>query len=350
MKGVAYPAINDADFFQGCFPLPPIAEQHRIVAEIDRPMARCDELEKLRTDRTQKRTIVHTAAIDRLLTAKDDRDFSNAWSFITQHFRELYSVKENVIELRKVILQLAVMGKLVPQDPNDEPASELLKAIETEEKKLVKEGKIKKPKPLPEIKHDEIPYDLPKGWHWVRLRTICHDWGQKTPDSLFTYIDVGSIDNKRGVISDDVQLLESVDAPSRARKIVRKGTVIYSTVRPYLLNIAIVDKDFNPEPIASTAFAILHPFCEISNQFIYYYLRSPIFIDYVESTMKGVAYPAINDGDFFQGCFPLPPIAEQHRIVAKIDRLMEFCDRLEETIEAAKTKQTELLNALMAEV
>jgi type I restriction enzyme, S subunit len=214
----------------------------------------------------------------------------------------------------------------------------------------MKEGKIKNPKPLPEIKPDELPYDLPKEWNWVRLKTICHDWGQKTPDSSFTYIDVGSIDNRRGLIGDDVQLIESADAPSRARKIVRKGTVIYSTVRPYLLNIAIVDKDFIPEPIASTAFAILHPFCEISNRFVYYYLRSPRFIHYVESTMKGVAYPAINDSDFFQGCFSLPPIAEQHRIVAKIDRLMEFCDRLEESIEATKIKQTDLLNAVMSRV
>ncbi len=261
-------------------------------------------------------------------------------ALLEKHFDTAFDSPNGIKKLRELILTLAMQSKLVPQDPIDRPASELLKAIETEKKKLVKEGKIKKPKPLPEIKHDEIPYDLPKGWHWVRLRTICHDWGQKTPDSLFTYIDVGSIDNKRGVISNDVQLLESVDAPSRARKIVRKGTVIYSTVRPYLLNIAIVDKDFNPEPIASTAFAILHPFCEISNQFIYYYLRSPIFIDYVESTMKGVAYPAINDGDFFQGCFPLPPIAEQHRIVAEIDRLMARCDELEKLRTDRTQKRT----------
>lgn len=350
MKGVAYPAINDGDFFQGLFPIPPFAEQRRIVAKIDELMARCDELEKLRSDRTQKRITVHTAALNRLMMAKDSSDFNTAWRFITQHFSELYSVKENVAELRKAILQLAVMGKLVPQDPNDQPASELLNAIGVEKERLVKEGKIKQYKPSPKIKPDEIPYDLPKGWEWVRIRNICHDWGQKIPDKLFTYIDVGSIDNKRGVISDDVQLVESINAPSRARKIVRNGTVIYSTVRPYLLNIAIVDKDFPYESIASTAFAILHPFCEISNRFIYYYLRSPVLISYVESTMKGVAYPAINDGDFFQGLFPLPPLAEQRRIVAKIDQLMTLCDYLEKQIDNANSKQTDLLNAVMAQV
>ena len=86
-------------------------------------MVRCDELEKLRGDRNQKRITIHTAALNRLLTAKESSDFSTAWHFITQHFGELYSVKENVADLRKAILQLAVMGKLVPQDPTDEPAS-----------------------------------------------------------------------------------------------------------------------------------------------------------------------------------------------------------------------------------
>jgi type I restriction enzyme, S subunit len=97
-----------------------LSDNRRIVAKIDQLMARCDELEKLRIDRSQRLLTVHTAALDRLLTAKDSSEFSTAWSFITQHFGELYSVKENVIELRKTILQLAVMGKLVRQDPTDE--------------------------------------------------------------------------------------------------------------------------------------------------------------------------------------------------------------------------------------
>ena len=92
----------------------------------------------------------------------------NAWQFITRHFGELYSVKENVVELRKAILQLVVMGKLVPQDPNDPPTGELLKEIEAEKRRLVKEGKIKVPKVLPEIKAEEVPYGLPEGWEsWL---------------------------------------------------------------------------------------------------------------------------------------------------------------------------------------
>jgi type I restriction enzyme, S subunit len=248
---------------------------------------------------------------------------------LEQHFDVAFAAPDGIKKLRELILTLAMQGKLVPQDPNDEPASELLRSIDLEKKRLVKEGKIKQPKPLPEVEPEEVPYDLPDRWEWVRIRNICHDWGQKTPDQLFTYIDVGSINNTIGIICDDVQLLESSDAPSRARKIVRQGTVIYSTVRPYLLNIAIVEQEYIHEPIASTAFAIVHPYSGIVNRFIYYYLKSPVFIRFVESTMKGVAYPAINDGDFFRGVFPLPPLAEQRRIVAKIDQLMARCDELE---------------------
>ena len=219
---------------------------------------------------------------------------------LEQQFDTAFAAPDGIQKLRELILTLAMQGKLVPQDPNDQPASELLKEIEVEKKKLVKAGKIKQPKPLPEVEPEEMPYDLPDTWEWVRIKNICHDWGQKTPDQLFTYIDVGSIDNTKGMISDDVQILESSEAPSRARKIVQQGTVIYSTVRPYLLNIAIIEKEYVCEPIASTAFAIIHPYSGINNRFIYHYLKSPTFIHFVESTMKGVAYPAINDGDFFQ--------------------------------------------------
>lgn len=154
------------------FPLPPIAEQKRIVAKIDQLMALCDKLEAERNERSQKRLTVHTAAMNRLLTAPDKTDLDKSWHFITRHFGELYSVPQNVAELKKAILQLAVMGKLVPQDPKNQPASELLKEIEAEKTRLVKEGKIKKQEPLPPIKPEEMPYDVPEGWVWVRLGSI----------------------------------------------------------------------------------------------------------------------------------------------------------------------------------
>jgi type I restriction enzyme, S subunit len=332
------------------FPLPPIAEQKRIVAKIDQLMAICDKLEIERNEKSDKRIKIHTAAINKLISATDKSTFNSSWNFITKNFSELYSVPENVEELKKNILQLAVMGKLVTQDPKNQPASELLKEIEEEKKGLVKDGTIRKQDQLSPIKPEEIPFEVPKGWEWCRIREICHDWGQKTPDKKFTYIDVGAIDNTKGVITSNVQLLDSSEAPSRARKIVKSGTVIYSTVRPYLLNIAILEEDYKNEPIASTAFAILHPFNGIYNRYLYYYLHSTSFIEYVNIKMKGVAYPAINDGNFYQGPFPLPPFAEQKRIVAKIDQLMSLCNNLQQEIKNSTSKQTAILDAVLAKL
>ena len=149
-------------------PIPPIAEQRRIVAKIDELMARCDELEKLRQVHAQKQITVHTAALNQLLTAKDHNDFKTSWHFITQHFGGLYSVKSNVTELRKAILQLAVMGKLVPQDPNDQPASELLKEIEKEKSRLVKEKKLKIGQLTSDTKRIIENIVIPTSWVWVK--------------------------------------------------------------------------------------------------------------------------------------------------------------------------------------
>ncbi len=255
---------------------------------------------------------------------------------------DLYGIKK----LRELILELAVRGKLVPQDPNDEPASELLKRIAAEKAELVKQGKIKKQKPLPEISGEEKPFELPEGWEWIQISEIGHDWGQKTPDEDFTYIDVGSINKEFGII-EEPSILSAKDAPSRARKIVQKGTVIYSTVRPYLLNIAIIESAFSPEPIASTAFAIIHPYTAMNANFIYYYLRSPVFINYVESCQTGVAYPAINDKQFFSGIIAVPPSSEQARITKKIKELMSLCDQLEQHSLTSLDAHQQLVETLL---
>jgi len=249
-------------------------------------------------------------------------------------------------KLRELILELAVRGKLVPQDPNDEPASELLKRIQAEKAKLIAEGKIKKGKPLTPITDDEKPFDLPQGWGWTRVAHVGHDWGQKTPDSDFTYIEVSAIDSKSGVVSSP-ELVKPEDAPSRARKIVKKDTVIYSTVRPYLLNIAVIEQDFSPDPVASTAFAIVHPFCSMPSRYFLCFFRSPVFVRYVESVQMGIAYPAINDAQFFSGLIPLPPVAEQHRIVAKVDELMALCDQLETQHSNAAEAHEKLVSHLL---
>ncbi|KAF5421707.1 MAG: type I restriction enzyme, S subunit [Candidatus Methanocomedens sp.] len=331
-------------------PIPPLEEQKRIVAKADQLMAHCDQLEARQQKKYEQRILLNNAALDKLLTAPTPEEFAQHWQRICDNFDLLYGTPETVGQLRQAILQLAVQGKLVAQDIGDEPASVLLEKIEAEKNQLVKEKKIKRIRSLPQIDPQQIPYELPYNWEWVRLGDVGHDCGQKKPDKKFTYIDVSAINKEQGVISENVDIIEPSEAPSRARKLVSKGSVIYATVRPYLLNIAIIDKHFKPEPIVSTAFAVLHPYSGILNKYLYYYLRSKPFITYVESEMIGMAYPAINDGKLYKGLVPIPPLQEQKRIVAKVDQLMALCDELEAGLVQAQTEGGKLMEAVVHHV
>jgi type I restriction enzyme, S subunit len=342
-------------------PLPPLAEQRRIVAKIDQLMARCDELEKLRIDRSQRLLTVHTAALDRLLTAKDSSEFSTAWSFITQHFGELYSVKENVVELRKTILQLAVMGKLVRQDPNDEPASELLRSIELEKQRLVKEGKIKQSKPLPEIKPEEMPYELPKGWEWIRLGdTISRMDAGWSP----ACDEIPAAINEWGVLkTTSVQPLCFLPHQNKAlpKKLdprpeaeVKEGDMLITRAGPKnRVGICCVVKFVRPYLMLSDKIIRFRIFGDlISSDYCILCLYSGYGSVQIESMKSGMAESQVNISQekLKQVVISLPPLAEQRLIVEKIDRLMGMCDRLEGSIESAKGKQTDLLNALMSQV
>ena len=340
------PNLKISDVTDLLLPIAPIEEQHRIVTKVDELMALCDQLENQHNNAAEAHEKLVTHLLGTLTQSQNAKVFNTNWQRISEHFDTLFTTEASIDALKQTLLQLAVMGKLVPQDPNDEPASELLKRIQAEKAKLIAEGKIKKDKPLAEITDEEKPFDLPVGWEWVRINTIGHDWGQKTPTSDFTYIEVSAIDSKNGIISTP-QLVEFENAPSRARKIVKAGTVIYSTVRPYLLNIAVIEKEFIPEPIASTAFAIVHPFCSMPPRYFLFYFRSPIFVSYVESVQMGIAYPAINDGQFFSGLLPLPPLAEQHRIVAKVDELMALCDQLKSRLTKANQLQQKIADVMV---
>jgi type I restriction enzyme S subunit len=268
---------------------------------------------------------------------------------LLENFDLFCSGVDGVSKLRDFVIELSVKGKLVEHNSSDSPGCDLLASTADERKKLEKSKTIKL-RPVPRGEHSDIPYKIPKHWAWARLSDVGYELGQKTPEKTFTYIDVGSIDPKLGKISDRVEQLEGKNAPSRARKMVAEGTVIYSTVRPYLRNIAIVEKPYNPEPIASTAFGILHPFSGINNRYLFYWLRSKQFNAYVVECMKGVAYPAINDEKFYAGYIPVPPTEEQNRIVAKVDELMALCDRLEAQLKERDATGEKLLEALVAEL
>ncbi len=256
-------------------------------------------------------------------------------------YEKVAEAPDAIVRLRRFVLDLAVRGKLVAQDPTDEPASELLKRIAAEKARLVKAGEIRKPKALPPV--DDEPFDLPSNWRWVRIREVTSDRGQRIPDGDFTYIDVTAINKEAGVVAEP-NVLTKDEAPSRARKIAAKGDVLYSCVRPYLLNVAVLDQDFDPAPIASTAFAVLNGHGLALPWYLWIALRSPFMVECVEENQRGQAYPAINDKDFSLLPFPLPPLAEQRRIVAKVEELMALLDRL----EAARTTREATRDRLTA--
>ena len=175
---------------------------------------------------------------------------------------------------------------------------------------------------------DEVPFEIPESWEWVRLSKIVYNRGQMTPTADFCYIDIGSIDNKNQKLSDEENIITADKAPSRARKIVAIGDILYSTVRPYLHNMCIVDRSFSHQPIASTGFAALTCHTGFYNEFLFYYLMSPDFDAYANDTdnAKGVAYPTINDNKLYQALIPVPPEAEQKRIVEKIREVLPYVD------------------------
>ena len=194
----------------------------------------------------------------------------------------------------------------------------------------------------------EVPFEIPDSWEWARLGSVVYNRGQTSPSTEFCYIDIGSIDNKNQKLNPTDTTIAPDKAPSRARKLVDMGDILYSTVRPYLHNMCIIDREFPHIPIASTGFAVLTCHANLLNKYLFYYLMSPDFDAYANNTdnAKGVAYPAINDDRLYKALIPIPPVAEQHRIVSAIDSVnMPLCEygSKEETLRILNTSFPENL-------
>lgn len=180
------------------------------------------------------------------------------------------------------------------------------------------------------VSEEEYLLDIPKEWKWTRLGYVISNHGQITPSETFSYIDVGTLDNVNHRLSSHENIVEAKDAPSRAKKVVETGDVIYSTVRPYLHNICIIDKEFSCTPIASTAFCVMHANEEVLyNKYLFYWLLTKEFDKYSNGDpSKGALYPAIGEKDLLRGVIPLPAISEQKAIVEKIEAVFEILDKI----------------------
>ena len=239
-------------------------------------------------------------------------------------------------QLRASLLQQAMEGKLVKQDPNDEPASVLLEKITKEKDRLIKEKKIKRTKKLPEITNDEKPFEIPDSWEWVRIGNLIKPEIHIKPTQSFEYVDIASLDNSKNKIVNTkfIQIPEK-KAPVRATQLIENGDILYSTVRPYLKNIAIVPSNLD-HSIATSGFCVLKPINKLITKYLFVSCLSPYTTNEMHSRMKGLNSPAIKKSDLLNWFIPLPPLAEQKRIVAKIDQLMPLVDEYAEAYDKLK--------------
>lgn len=272
--GGAQPNISKEKIVDTLIPLPPIEEQKRIVTAIEQWFALIDILENEKSD-----------------------------------------LQASIQQAKSKILDLAIHGKLAPQDPNDEPAIDLLKRINPKFEGCEKE---------------QHPYEIPKNWIWAKGMDIFEPMKSVSPTGeSFNYIDIDAIDNKRNIVI-SAKKIKTKEAPSRASRYTEKGNVLFSMVRPYLRNIAMVGEN---ECIASTGFFVCREKPYLNNSFCLYLMLSDYVVDGLNEHMKGDNSPSISKSQIESFLFPLPPYQEQLRIVSKIEELFAVLDSIKESLE-----------------
>ncbi|MFW8589708.1 restriction endonuclease subunit S [Glaciecola sp. 2405UD65-10] len=345
--------LNLGDIPKLVMPVAPLKEQHRIVAKVTELMTLCDQLES----RTEASIYAHKILVETLLAtltnAKDADELNDSWQRISKHFDVLFTTQDSIDQLKQTILQLAVMGKLVKQDPNDEPASKLLERIAAEKEQLIKDKKIKKQKALAPITEEEKPFALPRGWCLSRLDDICFGItsGSTPPKDKFNettgvpYLKVYNIKDQSIAFDYRPQFIDVQHHKDKlTRSILYPGDVVMNIVGPPLGKIAIIPDDY-PEWNCNQAIVFFRPIEVSLNRYIYTYLTSGIFLDSME--LIGTAGQDNISVTKSRGIiFPMPPLAEQHRIVAKVYELMAICDSLSKRLKETQYTQLHLTDAI----
>ena len=336
-------------------PLPPLAEQHRIVAKVDELMALCDQLEAARQQREQLRERLVAASLQRLNQPSDDPEsFRSDARFALQVLPSLTTTPAQIKQLRQTILNLAVRGKLVEQDPEDEPAGELLKRLAHAKQKLIDSKLIKKPKPWMPIAEKETPISLPKNWAWSRLCDIGRLAGGMTPSmSRPDYWD-GDISwlSPKDIKADEVDRSEmkitAAGLEETQLELYPPGSlfiVARSGILKRTLPVAI-----NRVPAAANQdLKVLVPYLKGGERYLQIMFRGLTDFLLKELVKTGTTVQSLKYAEFEQQAFPIPPLAEQHRIVAKVDELMALCDQLEQQLCQADQQRRRLLEAVLAE-
>ena len=237
-------------------------------------------------------------------------------------------------KLRQKILDLAIHGKLVPQDPNDEPASVLLERIKAEKERLIKEGKIKGSKKSAKTSdtphYENVPFDVPDSWVWTTLGEISN-YGDSNNVSVTDIADDEWILELEDLEKDTASIIQILSKKERSIKGVRhkfkKGDVLYSKLRTYLNKVLVAPQI----GYCTTEIIPFNSYFGISAHYLCHVLRSAYFLDYTQQCGYGVKMPRLSTNDACKGMIPLPPLAEQHRIVAEIERWFSLIDQIEQS-------------------
>ena len=334
------------------FPLPPLAEQHRIVAKVNELMALCDRLKVAQTERETRRDRLVASSLNRFNNGADADAFRDHARFYFNDLPRLSTKGEHIQQLRQAILNLAVRGKLVPQDLNEEPAKVLLFQLAANAKAYaIKEG-IAPPNPDPIVK-ENLDFPAPSGWEWVRLASlfkVITDGDHQPPpkaDGGIAFLTIGNITtgkldfiNCRFVGEKYWQSLAPYKKPVF-------GDILYTVVGATYGRPAYVD---SRRPFCvQRHIAILKPTGQMNVRFLCSLLASPLVYEQATRSTTGTAQPTIPLRPLRNFLVPLPPLAEQQRIVAKVDELMVLCDRLEAQLTTTHTDSRRLLEAVLHE-
>ncbi|EFZ3971586.1 TPA: restriction endonuclease subunit S [Shigella flexneri] len=323
------------------FALPPIAEQERIVEKVSSLMSLCDQLEQQSLTSLDAHQQLVETLLGTLTDSQNTAELAENWARISEHFDTLFTTEASVDALKQTILQLAVMGKLVPQEPNDEPASELLKRIAQEKAQLVKEGKIKKQKPLPPISDEEKPFELPEGWEWCRIGNIVNIKSELvSPKDYLNLYQVAPDIIEKGtgrVISKRTVKESGVKGPNSR---FYKGQIVYSKIRPSLSKVFLAEYN-------GLCSADMYPLdCYINPNYLLKYILSIPFLMQVKKAENRIKMPKLNSDSFYNIIVAIPPYNEQQAIFDKINSIEAVCNGLISYIGIYHKTQLHLADAL----
>ncbi len=337
-------------------PLPPLAEQHRIVAKVDELMALCDQLEGARTAREATRDRLAAASLARLNTP-DPETFPSDARFALDALPALTTRPDQIKHLRQTILNLAVRGKLVPQDPSDGLATDIITGIAAERDALVKRREIRNEEPVSQTVVGDAPFDLPPGWVWARLgnAVLFTQYGtseRATPSATgVPVLTMGNIQAGKVVWSNEKRIPENSDAFPALW--LRKFDLLFNRTNSAELvgKVGIYLGEDNRLTFASYLIRLRPSLRWTNPEFLNFALNTSEFrrMQIVPLIKKQTGQANVNGTALKNMLVPIPPLAEQHRIVAKVNELMALCDALEKGLIAATTARTRLLDATLAE-